>query len=131
MNSNVKKLIEWFKSLSKKNKFFVISGTLILFGILNSLGDKGLNGKSFIYMSGESNVGAVIAFDSEKSCSFFIKGGAFKNTTLGTYKLEQDNITFNWDKDFGPRSGKLIKSDDGKSNWKIDIGTAVYVEFKE
>lgn len=127
----IKKIKDWFKGLSKTKKALVILAALLLIAMSNVINGNSIVGKRFMYLDEITNVGAVIEFDKNMKCSFFLRGGPIKKMTLGSYNLDKNsNITFYWDKEFGPKSGKIIKGD-GKNPWKIDIGTAVYIEYKE
>jgi hypothetical protein len=118
---------------TKKTRWIVTASLAILF-LVNAFGENSggeLNGKKFMYIDNVTDIGGVIEFDSNKKCNFFLSAGTFKKSTLGTYILDKDEITFIWDKGIGPKSGKLTKESEKDNEWKIDIGTAVYTEFKD
>ena len=121
----------WKNEIWTKKTRWIVTGAIALLFIASAGGDSGLNGKKFMHMNNAADLGAVIEFESNEKCSFFLTTGTFKNSTLGSYILEKDQITFSWDKGIGPKSGKLIKDDSNKSEWKIAIGTTVYTEYKD
>ncbi len=121
----------WKNEIWTKKTRWIVTGAIALLFIASAGGDSGLNGKKFMHMNNAADLGAVIEFESNEKCSFFLTTGTLKRSNLGTYSLEKDELTFSWDKGIGPKSGKLIKDDSNKSEWKIDIGTAVYTEYKD
>jgi hypothetical protein len=127
---------------SKLNwKGWLIIGILVAVGVYNEFTkDKnesaktnspvvvsnGLKDKQFGYvMSGAS---ALISFTSESKCDIIYKISGVSNESNGTYLVENDQITFNWEGGKGPKSGKLIKN--ASAPWKIDVnGSTIYEEY--
>jgi len=121
----------WKNEMWSKKTRWIVTGAIAILFIASAAGDRGLDGKKFTHLANASDGGGVISFESNEKCHLFLTIGTFEKSSEGSYILEKDQLTFSWDNGIGPKSGKLIKDDSNKSAWKIDIGTAVYTEYKD